>query len=45
MTVEFADEEQGVFGYCIPMRENAIGPLEQLLVMARLRPDGIWKVD
>lgn len=44
-TEEFVDEEHGIFGYCIPTRENAIGPLEQLLVMARLRPDGIWKVD
>lgn len=38
-------EEHNVNGYWIPTRSNAIKPLYQLLVMAKLRPDGIWDGD
>lgn len=37
--------EQGVSGYWMPTRENAIRPLYQLLVMAQMRPDGVWESD
>lgn len=37
--------EQGVSGYWLPTRENAIKPLYQLLAMAQMRPDGIWNGD
>lgn len=36
---------QGVGGYWLPTRENAIKPLYQLLAMAQLRPDGVWEGD
>lgn len=52
MTEEYADEEdrknceeQGITGYWLPTRENAIKPLHQLLAMAQLRPDGVWDGD
>lgn len=38
-------EEQGATGYWMPTRENAIKPLYQLLVLAQLRPDGVWDGD
>ena len=38
-------EEQGVTGYWMPTRSNAIKPLYQLLAMAMMRPDGIWEGD
>ena len=38
-------EDQGVTGYWLPTRENAIRPLHQLLAFARLRPDGVWDGD
>lgn len=38
-------EEQGVTGYWIPTRENAIRPLYQLLAFAQMRPDGVWDGD
>lgn len=52
MAVEYVDEEerrecekQGVTGYWLPTRENAIRPLYQLLALAQLRPDGVWEGD
>lgn len=36
-------KKNDVNGYWIPTKENAIKPLYQLIAMARLRPDGIWK--
>lgn len=38
-------EEQGVTGYWMPTRENAIKPLYQLLALAKMRPDGVWDGD
>lgn len=38
-------KEQGVSGYWLPTRQNAIKPLYQLLAMAKMRPDGVWKGD
>ena len=38
-------KDQGVNGYWLPTKENAIKPLYQLLAMAQLRPDGIWEGD
>jgi len=38
-------EEQGVTGYWLPTRANAISPLYQLLAFAQLRPDGVWSGD
>ena len=38
-------ESQGATGYWLPTRENALRPLFQLKVFAKLRPDGVWKVD
>lgn len=38
-------EEQGVTGYWIPTRENAIRPLYKLLAFAQMRPDGVWDGD
>lgn len=38
-------EEQGVTGYWMPTRENAIRPLYQLLALAQMRPDGVWDGD
>lgn len=37
--------DQGVSGYWMPTRENAIKPLYQLLAMAQMRPDGVWEGD
>lgn len=37
--------EQGVTGYWLPTKENAIRPLYQLLAMAQMRPDGVWESD
>lgn len=37
--------EQGISGYWMPTRENAIRPLYQLLAMAQMRPDGVWESD
>lgn len=37
--------EQGVTGYWVATRENAIRPLYQLLAMAQMRPDGVWEGD
>lgn len=51
MTEDISDEErkeyeeQGITGYWLPTRENAIKPLYQLLAMAQIRPDGIWRGD
>ena len=38
-------KRQGCTGYWIPTRANAIRPLYQLLVLAQMRPDGIWEGD
>lgn len=38
-------EEEGVTGYWLPTRENAIKPLHQLLAMAKMRPDAVWEGD
>lgn len=38
-------EENDVSGYWLPTRANAIRPLYQLLALAKLRPDGVWKGD
>ena len=38
-------EEQGVAGYWMPTRENAIKPLYSLLAFAQMRPDGVWDGD
>lgn len=35
----------GVSGYWLPTRENAIKPLHQLLAFAQMRPDGVWMID
>lgn len=35
-------EQDGITGYWMPTRGNAIKPLYQLLAMAQMRPDGIW---
>ena len=51
MTIDISDkerreyEEQGATGYWMPTRENAIRPLYQLLAMAQMRPDGVWRGD
>lgn len=51
MTEDISDEErreceeQGVTGYWLPTRENAIRPLYQLLAFAQMRPDGVWEGD
>lgn len=37
--------ENNVSGYWLPVKENTIKPLYQLLSMAQLRPDGIWEGD
>ena len=37
--------EQGVSGYWMPTKENAVRPLYQLLAMAQMRPDGVWESD
>lgn len=37
--------EHGTTGYWLPTRENAIRPLYQLLALAQMRPDGVWKGD
>ena len=37
-------EEEGVDGYWMPTKENAMKPLYQLLAMAKMRPDAIWEV-
>ena len=37
--------EQGTSGYWLPTRENAIRPLYQLLALAQMRPDGVWRGD
>lgn len=37
--------EQGASGYWLPTRENAIRPLYQLLALAQMRPDGVWRGD
>ncbi len=50
-TDEISDEErkqykeQGVTGYWMPTRENAIKPLYSLLAFAQMRPDGVWDGD
>lgn len=38
-------EKQGCTGYWMPTRANAIRPLYQLLALAQMRPDGIWRGD
>lgn len=38
-------KEQGVSGYWLPTRQNAIKPLYKLLAMAKMRPDGVWEGD
>ena len=38
-------EAHGATGYWMPTRENAIKPLYQLLTMAQMRPDGVWRGD
>lgn len=38
-------KKQGVSGYWLPTRRNAIKPLYQLLAMAKMRPDGVWEGD
>lgn len=38
-------EENDVSGYWLPTRTNAIRPLYQLLALAKLRLDGVWKGD
>ena len=52
MTGEYVDEntrkqceKQGVTGYWLPTRENAIRPLYQLLALAQMWPDGVWEGD
>ena len=37
--------ENNVSGYWLPVKENTIKPLYQLLSMAQMRPDGIWEGD
>lgn len=36
---------QGVTGYWLPTRANAIKPLYSLLAFAQARPDGVWDGD
>lgn len=38
-------EAHGATGYWMPTRENAIKPLYQLLAIAQMRPDGVWRGD
>lgn len=38
-------EHQGVTGYWLPTKENAIKPLYSLLAFAQMRPDGRWDGD
>lgn len=50
MTEDISEEKkeckrQGVTGYWIPTRQNAIRPLYQLLSFAQMRPDGVWDGD
>ena len=51
MTVDISEkerrdcEEQGCTGYWLPTRANAIRPLYQLLALAQMRPDGVWRGD
>lgn len=48
---ELSEEERqeyiahNVTGYWLPERTNAIKPLYQLLSLAQMRPDGVWKGD
>ena len=48
---ELSDEEvrdyegQEAIGYWMPTKKNAIRPLYQLLAMAQMRPDGVWRGD
>lgn len=38
-------EKQGCTGYWLSTKANALRPLYQLLALAQMRPDGIWKGD
>lgn len=38
-------EEQGVTGYWLPTKENALKPLYQLLAMAKMRPYAVWEIE
>lgn len=37
--------EENISGYWVPEKANAIKPLYQLLAMAQMRPDGVWRGD
>lgn len=32
-------------GYWMPTKENCLRPLYQLISLAQMRPDGVWRVD
>lgn len=38
-------EKQGVTGYWMPTKVNAMKPLRSLLAFAQMRPDGVWNGD
>ena len=38
-------ESQQATGYWMPTKENCLRPLYQLLSLAQMRPDGVWRVD
>lgn len=38
-------KQNGISGYWLPTRRNALAPLYQLLAMAKTRPDGVWDGD
>ena len=38
-------KKQGVDGYWMPTKTNALKPLYQLIAMAQIRPDGVWDGD
>ena len=38
-------ESQQATGYWMPTKENCLRPLYQLLSLAQMRPDGVWRVE
>ena len=38
-------ESQQATGYWMPTKDNCLRPLYQLLSLAQMRPDGVWRVE
>lgn len=38
-------ESRQATGYWMPTKENCLRPLYQLLSLAQMRPDGVWRVE